>query len=97
MHDALPSFSRSGKARLVCFYLCSKRGEEADAKRDIPGYRARRWVVERTHSWINRFRRLLIRWEKKAENYLGMLELACAYIAFRAAEVFGSALKANSI
>ena len=65
------------------------RGEEADARRDIPGYRARRWVVERTHSWINRFRRLLIRWEKKAENHLAMLELACAYIAFRAAEVFG--------
>ena len=65
------------------------RGEEAEAKRDIPGYRARRWVVERTHSWINRFRRLLIRWEKKVENYLAMLELACAYIAFRAAKVFG--------
>jgi putative transposase len=65
------------------------RGEEAEAKQDIPGYRARRWVVERTHSWINRFRRLLIRWEKKIENYLAMLELACAYIAFRAAEVFG--------
>lgn len=65
------------------------RGEEAEAKREIPGYRARRWVVERTHSWMNRFRRLLIRWEKKVENYLAMLELACAFIAFRAAEVFG--------
>jgi transposase len=65
------------------------RAEEADSKRDIPGYRARRWVVERTHSWINRFRRLLIRWEKKSENYMAMLELACAFIAFRAAEVFG--------
>lgn len=65
------------------------RGEEAEAKREIPGYRARRWVVERTHSWINRFRRLLIRWEKKVENYIALLELACAYIAFRAAEVFG--------
>jgi len=31
----------------------------------IPGYRARSWVVERTHSWLNRFRRLLIRWEEK--------------------------------
>ena len=31
-------------------------------KRNIPGYRARRWVVERTHSWLDRFRRLLIRW-----------------------------------
>jgi putative transposase len=65
------------------------RGEEAGAKQDIPGYRARRWVVERTHSWMNRFRRLLIRWEKEVENYLAMLELACAYIAFRASEVFG--------
>jgi transposase len=65
------------------------RGEEAKAKKNVPGYRARRWVVERTHSWMNRFRRLLIRWEKKVENYLAMLEFACAFIAFRAAEVFG--------
>jgi len=65
------------------------RGEEAAAKREMPGYRARRWVVERTHSWMNRFRRLLIRWEKKVENYLAMLELACAFISFRAAKVFG--------
>jgi len=65
------------------------RGEEVAAKKEIPGYRARRWVVERTHSWINRFRRLLIRWEKKVLNYLAMLEIACAYITFRAAEVFG--------
>jgi putative transposase len=65
------------------------RGEETQAKRVIPGYRARRWVVERTHSWMNRFRRLLIRWEKKRENYLAMLQLACAYICFRAAKVFG--------
>lgn len=65
------------------------RGEEAEAKRTVPGYRARRWVVERTHSWLNRFRRLLIRWEKKAENYLAMLHFACAWISFRAAGLFG--------
>ncbi len=40
------------------------RGEEQRDIREL-GYRARRWVVERTHRWINRFRRLLIRWEKK--------------------------------
>jgi len=42
-----------------------------DAKlliQDIPNYRARRWVVERTHSWMNRFRRILIRWEKSIDN-----------------------------
>ena len=42
-----------------------------------------------THSWLNRFRRLLIRWEKKVENYLAMLHFACAWITFRAAGVFG--------
>jgi putative transposase len=62
------------------------RGEE---NIKIPGYRARRWVVERTHSWLNRFRRLLIRWEKKVENYLAMLHFACAWISFRAAGLFG--------
>jgi putative transposase len=65
------------------------RGEEAQAKRDIPGYRARRWVVERTHAWMNRFRRLLIRWEKKVEHYLALLHVACAWSTFRAADLFG--------
>jgi putative transposase len=65
------------------------RGEERTAKQTIPSYRARRWRVERTHSWMNRFRRILIRWEKKVANYLGFLHLACAWIAFRAAKVIG--------
>ena len=65
------------------------RGVEREACQRIPGYRARRWVVERTHSWFNRFRRLLIRWEKNVNNYLAMLHLACAYITFRAAGVMG--------
>ena len=45
----------------------------------------RRWVVERTNSWHNRFRALLIRWERKAENYLAMLHLASGLIALRMA------------
>ena len=65
------------------------RGEEAQALKREAGTRARRWVVERAHSWLNRFRRLLIRWDKKAENYLGFLHFACALLAFRAAGLFG--------
>ena len=65
------------------------RGEEVEAKKKVPGYRSRRWVVERTHSWMNRFRRLLIRWEKKAKNYLAMLHFACALITFRASALLG--------
>ena len=59
------------------------RGENA-----IP-YKARHWVVERTHSWMNRFRRLLIRWEKKVENHIAMLHFACAWITYRRGGVFG--------
>jgi putative transposase len=44
---------------------------------------ARRWVVERTISWLNRCRAILIRWDKKAENYLGMIQLACALLWYR--------------
>ena len=65
------------------------RGEEAEAVACKVSHQARRWVVERTHSWLNRFRRLLIRWEKKGENYLGMLHLACAVISFRASGLLG--------
>lgn len=65
------------------------RGEEAFELAQEAGKRARRWVVERTHSWMNRFRRILIRWEKKPENYIAFLHFACALIAFRAAGLFG--------
>jgi transposase len=65
------------------------RGEEAQALKREAGTRARRWVVERRHSWMNRFRRMLIRWEKKPANYIGFLHFACALIAFRAAGLFG--------
>lgn len=65
------------------------RGEEAQELRTQADKRARRWVVERAHSWLNRFRRLLVRWDKKPENYIAMLHFACGLIAFRAAGLFG--------
>jgi hypothetical protein len=65
------------------------RGEEAQAIKREAGYKARRWVVERTHSWMNRFRAILIRWEKKAANYLALLHLSCAYITFKQAGLLG--------
>jgi len=50
---------------------------------------ARRWVVERTNSWHNRFRKLRIRYEKKARNYLGLVHLACFLIVYRLRLVLG--------
>jgi transposase len=72
------------------------RGEEAKSIKSEAGYRARRWVhkrvnavVERTHSWMNRFRGLLVRWCKKPENYLAFLHIVCAYITFKRAGQLG--------
>ena len=65
------------------------RGEEAQALKRKTRFRARRWVVDRTHSWLNRFRRILIRWGKKADNYLALLHFACAIITDRCAGVLG--------
>jgi putative transposase len=49
----------------------------------VKRYKPKRWVVERSASWLNRFRKLLIRWEKKAENYLGLVQLACCLTVYR--------------
>ena len=46
-------------------------------------YSAKRWVVERTNSWHNRFRKLFTRYEKKVENYLGVVQLSCCMIIYR--------------
>lgn len=62
-------------------------------KEDIPdtvhteGWRPRRWVVEACHSWLNRNRGILIRWCKKDENHLALLQLASGLIAFKKAHL----------
>jgi putative transposase len=66
-----------------------KKGEPQATQPRYSGAKARRWVNERTHSWFHRFRRILIRWEKKAVNYLAILHFAAAYYTFRQARVFG--------
>ena len=63
------------------------RGEEIKQKLRTPGWRARRWVVEACHSWLNRSRALLIRWSKKDENHLALLQLASGLIAFKKARL----------
>jgi putative transposase len=75
--------------QLVCDYgfvphILSRR-EEIEQRLHTPGWRARRWVVEACHSWLNRNRALLIRWSKKAENHLALLQLASGLLAFKKA------------
>lgn len=59
------------------------RGEEIDEKERNPDYKPRRWVVEVCHSWFNRFRKLLVRYEKTDRSYKALVMIAAAIIAFR--------------
>ncbi|OGA73598.1 MAG: transposase [Burkholderiales bacterium GWF1_66_17] len=59
------------------------RNKEADAKRRDPTRRVRRWVVEVFHSWLNRFRKLLVRYEKLERSFVALNHIAAAIIAFR--------------
>lgn len=62
------------------------RGEEIEEKDKNPDFKARRWVVEVCHSWFNRFRKLLIRYEKMDRSYLGLLMPAASVIVLRKIE-----------
>jgi transposase len=63
------------------------RGEEAKAVGR--GRKARRWVVERSRSWVNGFRGLLVRWSKRAANYLAALHIVFAHIALAQSDLLG--------
>jgi transposase len=71
-----PSSRRSALPRIFA--------RAAKAIREEAGFRARRRVVERTHGWMNRFRRILVRWEKLPETFMATVHFACGMIAWRA-------------
>jgi transposase len=69
-------------------HLRTRGEEQRDLHKDLRR-RARRWVVERTHRWMNRFRGILIRWSKTTESYVALLHLACGIITWRATGLVG--------
>jgi putative transposase len=68
------------------------RGEDrANAGSLAPAKQPRRWVVGRLHAWLNRSRRLLVRWEKLAHTYQAFLQLACALLCFQQCDRYRTA------
>jgi len=67
--DYIPHIRRIGEEKL------DTEGEKR--------YPARRWVVERTLGWLSKGRAILVRYEKKAANYLGLIKLACILLWYR--------------
>ena len=74
-HQTAASFSYDAHIRRI--------GEEKLDCQKRKTQPARRWVVERAISWMNKCRGLLVRYEKKASNYLAQIQLCCALIWFR--------------
>jgi len=74
-HETVERFGYVGHIRAI--------GEEKLDEQREKTYPARRWVVERTLSWLSKCRGLLVRYEKQAENFLAMLQLACGLLWYR--------------
>ena len=74
-HETVECFGYIGHIRAI--------GEEKLDEEQEKTYPARRWVVERTLSWVSKCRGLLVRYGKKSKNFLAMLQLACALLWYR--------------
>jgi transposase len=59
------------------------RGQEAEELKRTPKKRVKRWIVEVAHSWFNRFRKLLVRYEKLGRSFLALNHLAASIMTFR--------------
>jgi len=83
-----PETRRAAEARGYTVHTPHK-GEDSPPPSEEERHPPRRWVVERTNSWHNRFRKLRIRYEKKAQNYLGLVQVASFLIVYRLRTVLG--------
>jgi len=73
-----------GAARAAGYIPHIRRiGEESKPCDRSAGHKPRRWVVERTFAWLSKCRGILVRYEKKAINYLGLIQLACGLLWYR--------------
>ena len=74
-HQAVVAHEYRGHIRRI--------GEEELDSQGVKRYPARRWVVERTSAWLSRCRAILVRYDKKVANYIGLVQLACALLWYR--------------
>ena len=76
----------TGHGTVAAYQYCAHIRRIGEEKLDQWGQKtcpARRWVVERTLGWLSKCRAILVRYDKKPANYLGLLQLACALIWYR--------------
>jgi transposase len=81
--EAATSMRRCGYKGKAAKQAVEAKNDRPHIKQRKPEYKARRWVVERTHLWLNRFRKLLVSFEKTEASYIALLSLAAAMICWR--------------
>jgi|Laugrefa1bdmlbdn_1035148.scaffolds.fasta_scaffold28018_1 putative transposase len=76
--------SKTIQTILFNFYYIPRISRNKRRSKQLVGLKTekKRWIVESTHSWMNRFRRLLIRFEKSAQNYIALMQFAFSIIIF---------------
>jgi transposase len=79
--DKLDAELRQYGIELIAPHRCNRRNKTQDCRR-MRRYR-RRWKIERLFAWLQNFRRLVVRCERYADNFLGMLHLGCCLIRLR--------------
>jgi putative transposase len=87
--DDLPRFVAAQRGYLA--HIRPRGEERAHARSADQAKRACRWVVERLHSWLNRSRRLLVRWQKLERTYRACLHLACALLCVQQCDRYRTA------
>lgn len=85
VYDSAPldqSLREQYGTELIAPHKANRKKRKTQDGRVLRRY-SRRWKVERLFSWLYNFRRLVVRWEYHADNFLGMLQLGCILILLR--------------
>ena len=78
---SMPSWRRGG-VELIAPHRANRVRPPTQDGRPLRRY-GRRWKMERLHAWLQNYRRVLVRWEYRLENFLGFVQLACVLILLR--------------
>jgi transposase len=80
--DPLDETLKEQGIEMIAPHLKNRKKKRSQDGRKLRRYK-RRWNIERLFAWLQNFRRLVVRYEYKDENFLGMAQLGCIVILLR--------------
>jgi len=80
--DPLDALLQTEGIEMIAPHRANRKKPKTQDGRKLRRYR-RRWKIERFFAWLSNFRRLVVRYEKRAENFLGFVHLGCIVILLR--------------